>query len=74
MIVKATVQWPEQNRLTGGKGFLWSSPLCTLMPLGSYLSMRPCTWSGRAGGNSKELRRESLCFWLMNLVKCSLVM
>ena len=51
-----------------------SSPLCTLMPLGSYLSMRACTCSGRAGGKSKELRRESRCFWLMNLVRCSLVM
>lgn len=56
-----------------GPSFPQSSPRCTLMPLGSYLSMRPCTWSGRAGGNSRELSLESRCFWLMNLARCSLV-
>lgn len=56
-----------------GQGAHSCSPLWMLMQLGSYLWMRPCTWSGRAGGNSKELSRGSRCFWLMNLVRCSLV-
>lgn len=74
IVVRVVVQLLGQDRFVEGEGFFLFLFFCTLMLLGLYLSMRFCIWLGRVGGNSKELRRGFRCFWLMNLVRCFLVM